>query len=421
MVSLDIINMYPNIPTDEAAIAVIEMYLKLHINQTNLFGFQIKHVLMLLKFVLNNTYISHNQKFFLQLSGVGTGNHSSGSFAEIITDFTYIEAINRSNMSPHMLMTYVDDAWMVWTTGKELFEKFFTTHNTIWEGLEFEVEFENQRSLNFLDLTITILPDNSLKYQFYQKPTHSGKYLHFESHCSLQTKINIIRSETRRIVNNCSDRNDIWPHLEKMKSDFIKSGYDKILLNSNIIDALQPRNSPKNKPQTEPKYILKIPYINEAHTRVMRKIVKECDIDARVVVTAGKSLNTLISPPTTLECGSDQCTLCTNDIPCNTNHYGYKFQCNNCPSTDETYIGCSRRNVENRFKNHEGSVRRFNDRTSLGQHMIAAHTDLRPSEIKRGPVNFEQLFKSFKPEVIKKCRDTLDMYIWEGLLINNLP
>jgi len=76
--------------------------------------------------------------------------------------------------------------------------------------------------------------------------------------------------------------------------------------------------------------------------------------------------------------------------------------------------------MENRVKNHEGSVRRFNTRTTLGQHMLNSHMELKPTEIKRGSVDFKQLFENFKPRVLRKCRDTLDTYIWEGLLIESL-
>ena len=80
-----------------------------------------------------------------------------------------------------------------------------------------------------------------------------------------------------------------------------------------------------------------------------------------------------------------------------------------------------RRKVEVRTKNHEGSVRRFNDRTSLGLHMITAHNDLRPVEIKRrGTVDLKKFFKSFSPKIIKRGHDTLDTYLWEGLMIEEL-
>ena len=66
---------------------------------------------------------------------------------------------------------------------------------------------------------------STLKYIFYQKSTNSGRYLHYTSHCAMSTKVNIIKSETRRVLSNCSDHADAYPFLEKIKGDFLSSGY----------------------------------------------------------------------------------------------------------------------------------------------------------------------------------------------------
>lgn len=98
-----------------------------------------------------------------------------------------------------------------------------------------------------------------------------------------------------------------------MKCDFIRSGYPATLINTHVIEALKP-SLPKQDQQTDPKYILRIPYMNEAHTRVMRRILKECNIDARVVVTAGTALKSLIKPSQDYTCDSRNCTLCLSEF-----------------------------------------------------------------------------------------------------------
>lgn len=92
-------------------------------------------------------------------------------------------------------------------------------------------------------------------------------------------------------------------------------------------------------------------------------------------------------------------------MPCKTTHYVYKFTCNHCPNNDptikpSTYIGASRRAMIKRLGAHEASVRRFNDRTSLGEHMVNSHGDLKPNTISRR-VDFKKRFTNFTPQVIK--------------------
>ena len=82
-----------------------------------MFGFEPHHIATMLRFVLENTYVEFEGEYFVQVSGIGTGNHSSGAYAEIIADNTYSQARARTGLSPSLLTTYVDDAWSIWTHG----------------------------------------------------------------------------------------------------------------------------------------------------------------------------------------------------------------------------------------------------------------------------------------------------------------
>ena len=111
-------------------------------------------------------------------------------------------------------------------------------------------------------------------------------------------------------------------------------------------------------------------------------------------------------------------------MPCGSKHNVYKFTCTNCTNEstggkEQFYIGGSRRVIPKRFKEHEGSVRRFT-KASLGLHMIEKHPELKPSHMpKKGKVNFENLFRRFKPQLIKNGKDTLENLILEGMAIRS--
>ena len=130
---------------------------------------------------------------------------------------------------------------------------------------------------------------------------------------------------------------------------------------------------------------MKLPYINEGFTRIVKKIIKKSEINARVVVTSGRDVKSLIKPNKPKFCDSPGCILCTNEIPCKAKNYVYKFTCNHCEDKngvkDKFYIGASRKVTVKRLKQHEASVRRYNNRTTLGQHMMEAHKDLKPPTI----------------------------------------
>ena len=167
----------------------------------------------MLQFVITHTYTRIGDKYYLMTQGLGTGSHSSGAYAEILVDDIYNTVISKALIKPLLLSTYVDDAWLIWPGSKESFIEFNESLNSIWPTLNFTHEYSENEKLTFLDMKTT-LKESKIEYEFYQKPTHSGKYLDYEAHCSMSTKINIIKSEAKRILNNCSYKSLSWPHLK---------------------------------------------------------------------------------------------------------------------------------------------------------------------------------------------------------------
>ena len=129
--------MYPNIPTDEKALKIVENFLKQHKDKINFYGLKIQHVMQLLKFILKNTYVTYKEKFYIQTQGVGTGCHTSCIFSEIIVDYTYITAIEKAHTIPLSVSNYVDDSLLIWPGSHESFIKFRDLLGSIWPTIKF--------------------------------------------------------------------------------------------------------------------------------------------------------------------------------------------------------------------------------------------------------------------------------------------
>jgi len=105
----------------------------------------------------------------------------------------------------------------------------------------------------------------------------------------MSTKVNIIKSETRRVLSNCSDQADAYPFLEKIKGDFLSSGYPPNIINTTMLETIhKPAHTKPDTSENSTKYILKVPYISEVQTRLMRKVLRNSGVEARLVVTSGK-------------------------------------------------------------------------------------------------------------------------------------
>ena len=413
MYSIDIETMYNNIPTDESAIKIITKYLAENINKIDLYGFKIHHIIKLLKFLLNNTYFTYHESFYTHSIGLGTGYKSSEAYAEIIVDHTYKEALNKTTPNPLGLSLYVDDAWLLWTGTKQEFLQFLENLNSIWPSLNFTYEEEENGLITFLDLKIS-RNINSLSYSFHQKETHSGTYLNFNSHCSMSIKTNIIFTEAKRIIKNHSNQENIWPDLEKLKDHLLNSEYPENIINKFIIKAINSHDNP-NKIKKAYDFILSIPYINEPFTRQIKNTIKKSHINARVVVTSGKTLK--MAMKTKSQPKKCECILCKNNLPCHSKNIVYKMTCKNCKTTNSNYIGATNRKITKRLEEHEHSIRKFNNRTTTGEHMLLKHKRNKPRKQLPNKINFQNLFKHYKVEILKQCKDPLETYIVEQMNI----
>ncbi len=204
-----------------------------------------------------------------------------------------------------------------------------------------------------------------------------------------------------------------------------KSGYPPEIVSKHVLQALEQieksttsplsgGNQDTTKSSASPDYVLKIPYINEGFTRKVSATVKKTGINARIVTQAGRSVRSHINIDKVNTC---KCKLCNTGIDCATRHFVYQASCNKC---GDQYIGASRRPILNRIQEHESSVRINNARTTLGQHAARhRHDDSTVYVPTTGTRNFNSFFKQYSFDVVKKCKDTLETFINEGMLITS--
>ena len=214
-----------------------------------------EHIMEMIKFTFKNNYIRNGKDYFKMDQGVGTGNHSSGNIGDIMVDFIYKEAIKLTKKEPEGLSLYMDDSWGIWDDSKEEFQKFVDALNSIFlNKVIFIPELgeisDNKVTITFLDLKIKLDSNGILDYEFYQKPTASGRYLHYNSHNPMKTKINIVRTEAIRRIENCKNIDDAYKHLDSLKQQLINCQYPSNFIDEHITKALRSSiNKDKNTPR----------------------------------------------------------------------------------------------------------------------------------------------------------------------------
>jgi hypothetical protein len=148
LVSFDIENTYPNIPSKEI-IHIIEKMAKA--NQLD--NMTTKELTAITRTVIEQNYFTFQNKYYYQNNGLAMGAPSSAILSEIyLQHLDHTEIINiiiRHNITGYF--RYVDDILMVYDEEQRDINEVHTAFNKLAPTIKFTIETENDNAINFLD------------------------------------------------------------------------------------------------------------------------------------------------------------------------------------------------------------------------------------------------------------------------------
>ena len=131
-----------------------------------------------------------------------------------------------SMVKPLFWKRYVDD--VISAVSKNEVENLLSHLNSVEPSIQFTVEREQDRRLSFLDLNVYRTDHGNLETGVYRKPTHTDKYLAFDSHHPICHK----KSVTKTLF---------------MRAECLPSSSDsKAFERKYVIDVLKENNYPKD-------------------------------------------------------------------------------------------------------------------------------------------------------------------------------
>jgi hypothetical protein len=89
-------------------------------------------------------------------------------------------ALDAAPYKPSLWLWYVDDTFVIWPHGTNQLQGFLGHLNRVRPSIQFTMEIESNNSIPFLDILV-IKKDLMLTTTVYRKPTHTGRYLNFDS------------------------------------------------------------------------------------------------------------------------------------------------------------------------------------------------------------------------------------------------
>ena len=289
--SVDVINLYGNIPINEAIDATMCL-LTHHKERVETFGLDSDSIRRLLEHGLTNNFVRFGQSYFRQAEGIAMGSRVAPPLAIVFMHALETLFLAAPRLQPSLYVRYVDDVFGVWQHGKESLLEYFTFLNTIHPKVKFTIEHTSDTGeLAFLDSKISISESGAYTTELYVKPTASPVIIHFKSALPMSTKKNTLRSQFLRAIKVSSPGLPRARSLKKIEDLFLKNDYPLHLVKKVRGEALRGRPERKrdNVHNNAPIFLV-LPFVDDDLCRKTEGIIRASGLNVRVAWKGGPNL-----------------------------------------------------------------------------------------------------------------------------------
>jgi len=313
--------------------------------------------LIAIRFVLNSSFFIFNGIIYQQTFGTPMGSPLSPIVADIVMQDVENRALSSLNFRPSFYFRYVDD--ISCAIPLESLDHMLDVFNNIHPRLQFTFEVGRDNKLDFLDVSL-ILTDNHLIFDWYHKPTFSGRYLnYFSQHPVCQKRGTalglidrvILLSHPKFHIKNISLATKILLD-NNYPVDFVFNVFHERI--KTLIHRNKSSITPNNNNNSDSGSFFTIPYIpnfSEKFNNVTRPL------DVRISYQSLNKLNKIIKVHKDPLPGSSQ----SNVV--------YKINCRDC---DASYVGQTGRQLSTRVKEHKNHMVRNNpNRSVITEHRLS--------------------------------------------------
>jgi len=194
LISLDVTSLFTNIPLD----LTIKSIEKRWVHMSNNCMIPREEFLIALRLIFDSTYFIFDGVIYKQKFGTPMGSPLSPIISDLVMRDLEERALEKLDFSPSFYFRYVDDIAM--TIPVDSVERTLNIFNSLHPRLQFTVEIGGEL-LNFLDIII-IKNNNHLEFNWYHKPTFSGRYLNYLSQHPISQKKGTIIGMVDRVFSS---------------------------------------------------------------------------------------------------------------------------------------------------------------------------------------------------------------------------
>ena len=355
MVSFDVKSLFTNVPIDKAAEATHDLLrTDNHLDErTNL---KIESIMTLLNLCLTTTSFQFREQHYELTDGLPMGSPASPCVANIFIAQLEQKAIASFLSPPKLWLRFVDDVFSI--LKKNAVENLLEHLNSQHRSITFTVEREVDHQLPFMDVKVH-RNERSLKTSVYRKPTHTGRYLNYESHHPDSSKKAVILALARRMEYVTVNEEEKRVEEERIVRDLALNGYPEAMVRKVMRRQARQKDGTtangKTLTQSHNPVTCSIPYVrgtSEAIDRILRPL------DIRTVMKPHKIKWSLMKGAKDMISADREPGVV------------YALGCMECPSV---YIGETARTAKQRVKEHNMHTRTgHTDLSAVANH---AHTE----------------------------------------------
>ena len=333
LISFDVTNLFPSIPIENTILIIENLLTK---NNTPFIKKQ--EILNLLTIVLEQNYFEFDNNIYLGSDGLIMGNPLSPLLAEIFMN-SLEEHVSKNPLFKQFIYwyRYVDDILTCFTGTDRQLSQFLTLLNNFHPNIKFTIEEETNRSINFLDLTITN-QNGSHMFSIYHKPSYTDTIIPNSSCHPHSHKLAAFHSMIHRLTTIPLSPSDFNKELNIIKQIAYNNGYSPAIVEK-LLKKKQYNNCLKMIFPTirDPHFkFITLTFNGNSSVSISSYLKK---LDFKVAFRTNNTLGKLIKNNKTK----------TNKLE---KSGVYKLNCNDCP---KTYIGQTGRCFRKRLKEHYSS------------------------------------------------------------------
>lgn len=311
-----------------------------------------KEFLYALGLCLNSTFFQYRDMYFQQISGLAMGGPVSAVVANLVMEFVEKDRLHTLGFKIGFYKRFVDDCLLCVPKDKtEIVLKHFNSFN---KAIQFTMEVEQDKTINFLDLTLNHSRSSKIFTKWYQKPSHSGRYLNFFSDVPFHQKLNVVNNLAHRVI-TLTDRCYLHQCVNKAKEILEENGYPKGFVEKVFKKHLNKRKHSGAQLESGGKFrfdrnkMVKMPYV-PGLSECLKKSLKETEIQPVFSnALSNRKLFTQLKSKTPSEKMSSVV---------------YQIDCKNCSGS---YIGETKRYLRDRVRSHKNDKQ---EKTALKDHMF---------------------------------------------------